>query len=57
MEVEQIRCNSYDIVREGQEVVIRQASVDGRVNQIRITRDQAEVFFAHLRIVIGELGQ
>lgn len=53
MDANSIRCNQYEIVRDGDDVAIRQVGADGRQNEIRITQDQLEVFFAHLRILVG----
>lgn len=50
-----IRCNEYEISRQDKDLVIRQIGQDGKENLIRITPDQLEVFFAHMRIAVSEV--
>jgi len=44
-----IKCNSYLIVLEGDELVISQSGHQS-IQNLRITCDQLEVFCAHLQI-------
>jgi len=49
MPFQPIKCNSYLIVLEGDELVISQSGHQS-IQNLRITCDQLEVFCAHLQI-------
>ncbi|MFV1944249.1 MULTISPECIES: hypothetical protein [Pseudomonas] len=53
MPTKPLKCNSYLMLLEEDEIVVSQTS-GTTLSTVRITRDQLEIFCAHMRIVESE---